>query len=861
MKKHHRSISSRFFLVCRIGLLALLALAGVGVLAAIIIWRLSLPDLNEPAALPELQARVDIYRDTHGVPHIFAANRNDALRALGYVHASERFFQMEMNRRAGQGRLAEAAGKDAVNLDRMLRGLDLYRLAETSIAALSPDARAALDAYCAGVNSWLESHQHGLPLEFLLLNIKPERWKPADSMVWGKLMALRLSVNMAKELRRAALLTVQTHEVVERLYPPYPGDAPVTMNPIFARRGVMQPMPPLLLRPVSTLSELKLPPRQPASPGKSGAHPSPAPAQKSKLKAKPKKHSAIDPELGAAYVRLAEFWPFQTPGASNEWVIDGTRSATGQPMLANDPHLGLETPVMWYLARIVTPDLMLTGATAPGLPVFLLKQNSHIAWGFTTTNSEVQDIFVETIDPQDPAKYLTPSSREKFTVRTEIIKVKGESDVVMTVRGTRHGPVISDFDDDAAKLLTGKGYVLALAFTGLGGSDTTLEALLRLNMARNWDEFQNALQLYQTPPQNIFYADRAGHIGFTSPGLVPVRKEYNGRYAVPGASGRYDWNGFVPFTYAPRLFDPDSGAIFNANNAVIRPGLYWFGREWEAPYRAKRVQEMLRAKPQFTIQDMQAMQADILSLPARELSPYLLKIKPATGQESRALDLLRNWDFTMRADRPEPLIFEWWLMRLYDALVRPPFGKLGATLGQYNAQIVTDILQNPRGWCDTLLAAKSADCAPQITEAFRQTLQELMARYGNDVSQWRWSDEHFAPLENKVMRHLPLFDRLFGLQTPSNGGHDTVNRGGNADQIGARHPLAKTHGTGFRGIYDLSNPNRSQFMIATGQSAHPLSPFYDNLLPLWKSGQNIEITGTQEQLAAQHRGHLVLLPD
>ena len=812
------------------GRYALLTLAGLVLAAgaaATYYWRASLPELNGRVALPGLKTAADVYRDAHGVPHIFAGSRNDALRVLGYMHASERFFQMEMNRRAGQGRLAEVVGKDMLATDKFLRALDVYRLAEKSYATFSPGARAALEAYCAGVNAWLETHRRRLPLEFTLLGITPEVWRPADSLVWAKLMALQLSANLDRELQRGALLAVQPAAVVDRLYPPYPSNAPFTTEPRLVRAGLA----PVMLTPVWELMSA------------------------------PQRRGAVDPAIGAALSRLAAAWPFHAPGASNEWVLAGTRTVSGLPLLANDPHLGLETPVLWYLARIVTPELYLTGATVPGLPVVLLGHNRFIAWGFTTTNSDVQDLFIETIDPKDPEKYLTPQGSEKFSVRSETFKIKDAPDVTVNFRATRHGPVLSDADDAAAKLLQDSQHVVALAFTGLGDEDTTPEALWRLNAARNWKDFQDALQLFQTPAQNIVYADWMGHIGFTAPGLVPVRKDGDGRYPVDGADGKHDWRGMIPFTYAPRLFDPDTGAIFNGNNAVARPGLYWLGRDWETPYRAQRIQDMIAEIPRRGVAGMRAMQADTLSLPAQELVPYMLRVAPQTAQEQQALDILRGWDFTMRADGPEPLLFEWWLMRLYDGVARPPFGALGNIPGQYNAQAVAEILRRPAGWCDKMLPEKSPDCAPQVAAALRQALQELSGRYGPDIAHWRWGDEHFALLENKVMRHVPGFERWFGRQVASDGGFYTVNRGGNFEQTGKTHPLTKTHGSGFRAIYDLADLESSRFMIATGQSGHPLSPHYADLVPLWNSGQDIAITGSKEELAAQGHGHLEFFGD
>lgn len=828
-------------------LTGLLALPIVVALSAVIFgtvyWRRSLPDTTGRVALSGLQAVVEVYRDANGVPHIFAQNRADALRALGYLHAADRFFSMEMNRRAGQGRLAEAVGSDMLGIDKFLRTLGVYALAEKSLAQFRPDQLALLQAYADGVNGWLATHHDRLPLEFTLLGIKPEPWRPADSVVWGKLMALRLSQNLQEELQRAALTAKFPRPMVERLYPPYPTTAPVTVQPDF--RPILPPAGKL----------------RPAAPQPDGAGTKPL---------KPRAEKALSPQpnqpptagVAKALERLAAVWPFPPTGASNEWVVGGAYTASGKPILANDPHLGLETPILWYLARLVTPEGELKGATVPGLPVVLLGQNDAIAWGFTTTNSDVQDVFIEKLLPHNPTRYVTPEGDAAFTTRTETIKVKDAPNVTLTVRSTRHGPVISDSDTEAKAALADDAHVLSLAFTGLGEDDTTAGALLDLNVARDWDSFRRALQAYQTPPQNIVYADRTGAIGFINPGLVPVRKAGDGRYPADGASGSFDWRGNVPFTELPQLYQPPGGAIVNGNNAVVGAGgLYFYGREWDTPYRAERIVGLLRPLQKSTLADHAAIQGDVVSLPARQMLPGMLALLPRDGlaaEEALARNLLRDWDGMMLAGRPEPLIFEWWLMRLYDALLRAPFH--GMVNKPTNALAVQRLLATPTGWCDTILQPRSPDCAPQVRAALQQTLAELTKRYGSDLRQWRWGSEHFAPMENKVLDHLPGFTTILGLKHASDGGFYTVNRGGNFAAGGKQHPLIKTHGGGYRALYDLDDPARSRFMIATGQSGHPLAHDYANLLPLWRTNQSVTLSGSAADFAARNNGHLTLVP-
>lgn len=788
-------------------ILAILLVLALGVTGSVWLFHRALPEYSGGKNLPGLSADVSVMRDAHGVPHIFAANIYDAYRTLGYLHASERMFQMEMQRRAGQGRLAEIVGADMLGIDKFTRTLGLYHLAESSYDALSPEAKKLLQAYAAGVNTWMETHRYAMPPEFFILRVTPEPWKPADSIVWGKLMALQLSKNYKLEALRARLAPKLSAAQMNALFPLPPGSAPVTMGP-----------------------HSKIHIEAPKSDGR---------------KKRVKKSDAFD-DLG----RLLSL----TNAASNEWVISGARTTSGKPILANDPHLGLEAPILWYLARIVTPNFFIKGATVPGLPAFLLGQNDHIAWGFTTTGSDVQDLFVETLDPKHPERYLTPSGSMAFDVQEETIRVKGGRDVTLPVRSTRHGPVLSDIDSDLAEL-AGDGKVMALAFTGLGARDTTSEALMRLNLARSWKGFLGALQMYQAPPQNIVYADIQGNIGFINPGLVPVRKKGQGLVPVDGASGDYDWNGTVPFTKLPQLYNPKAGFVFNANNAVASSaGFYFLGRDWEEPYRAERLQQFFDTVEKHDLNRSAAMQMDHVSLAARTLLPYLLRATPSSSQGKEALRMLRDWDGTMDKNRPEPLMFEGWMQALHRLLLVDKTGMELEAKGPFNAAGMAFILANDgKDWCDR------PDCEDIILNALDEALDMLTQRHRRDLAAWRWGNEHVTLMKHKLFSHIPVLKRLSGFLMPSSGDFYTLDRGGSFE-ANDRYPFARTHGAGFRGLYDLSDPAQSRFMIATGESGHITSPHYGDLAERWNNGEYITLSGTREELAAQGAAELVFSP-
>ena len=821
------------------------------------------PTYTGQEKIPGLTSRVEILRDAHGIPHIFAANRNDAALALGYIHASERMFQMEMQRRAGQGRLAEIVGTDMLGVDKFTRTLGLYTLAQSSFAAMSPDAQSTFHAYAEGVNAWITTHQDKLPPEFLLLHDTPEPWQPADSVVWGKLMALQLSHNYHLELLRAELTGKVPDEQLQWLFPMPPVGTPVTTEPntlcgenkaCGESRLIPSPLRGGLGRggrSMSDASELcRIMPQENASPLSllsRGSPPLPNP---------PLKGEGITPLSSSN--QLA-FLIGLDHAASNEWVIGGTRTVSGKPILANDPHLGLEAPILWYLARIVTPEGSVKGATVPGLPIVLLGQTDHLAWGFTTTGSDVQDLFVETIDPANPDSYLTPLGSATFAAHDEIIHVKNAPDVVLKVRSTRHGPVLSDIDAKMATL-AGTGKVMALAFTGLGAQDRTSEALLQINQAQNTASLMSALKLYQSPPQNLTYADSDGAFGYINPGLVPVRKSGKGLIPADGASGDYDWIDTVPLERAPQIANPKAGYVFNANNAVVaEDSLDYFGQDWEEPYRARRLQQFFDQNKKQTLEMSAAMQADHLSLAAKDFLPLLLatQIKEtAATQRWTAYEMLKQWDGVMDENRPEPALFEAWLYVFHNRMLAEKTGVDMHEKGPFAAMTLYELVtQHAPEWCGN----PDVKCMSLIRQSFDDALDMMTKRQGADMSKWRWGQENVASLKHKLYSHIPVLKDITDLSVESSGDFYTIDRGGGFDNDAA-HPFARTHGGGYRGIYDLSNADASLFMIATGESGHIFSPHYGDLVPLWKNVKAVTLSGSAESLKQNGAAELVLEP-
>lgn len=798
-------------------LLVLVAVPFIAAGSGVIWWRQSLPVLDGEVRLPGLSGETRVVRDKHGVPHIFAADLADAARTIGYLHAQDRFFQMDISRRVLEGRLAEIIGEPGLRYDRLFRTLDLAGRGRDSYRALSLEAQKHLQAYAEGVNSWLETSGQALPLEYSLLDFEPEPWQPEDAIIWGKGMAWKLSANWRHDATRAILAAQYGTETAERLFPAPLPDWPVTLDPQFNAQQSRH-------WPAGSRLPLQL------------------------------VRFARNQDVFSALATL----PSIGAGASNEWVVAGSRSETGMPLLANDPHLELDIPILWYLVRITTPDITLTGASVPGAPNVLVGQNGHIAWGITTTDSDVQDLFIETLAPGQPGYYLTPDGPKPLISETVTIKVRDSEPVELVRRETRHGPVLSGAVEEA-DLLAKSGQIVSLAWTGLSRRDTTGEAMYLLNLARNQDDFLNAMRKFYAPTQNIVYADRSGSIGFINAGGVPIRKSGDGRYPSNGMSGAQDWTGEVPFSGWPKLFNPPAGAIVNANNADTRNDTgFWFGRDQTPPYRAERILELLAARPMHDLDSLAAIQSDIAAAHARHLLPFLLKIEPDNATERQALDLLASWDYRADKDRPEALVFDWWVLRMNAQLLSSGLDPVAPASGILNASVITDILRTPRGFCDS--ETMGADCMKSVKSAFSKTIRDLSKRYGANVAAWRWGDEHFAVMDNRVLDNLPGFRALFDISFPSDGGFYSINRGGSLGAGTPEHPLVRKSGAGFRAVYDLADPSRSRFIIATGQSEHPLSPFYADQLELYKRGGYIRLQRSEEELKAESTGTLILRP-
>jgi len=600
-------------------LVALVVLTAIGFGGAWMYLRQSLPQIEGSVTVSGISGPVDIVRDADSVTHVFGATKLDTFFGLGYAHAQDRLWQMEFQRRVGMGRLSEVFGAATLPTDRFLRTLGTGRAAHSAWNMLDSQTKVELNAYVAGVNAFISTHHGGqLPLEFTLLRFEPEPWTGPDVLAWVKMMAWDLSKNYSMELLRHDVTAALGPARAADLFLPYPADGLTILS--------AEDMPRTLSKRGTTEEQI---PR-----------------------------SSMAESLSEAFASALDLPSFGSALGSNNWVVDGTMTASGKPLLANDPHLDAQIPSLWYLAHLSAGDFDVIGATLPGAPAVVIGRNKFIAWGETNVMGDVQDLFRERLDASGTHAEFR-GAQEPLQVVNETIVVKGAAPVTLAVRISRHGPLISDAinANNAESKKTPKPaplHPLAFRWTALEATDSTLIAALRVNEARNWSEFTNALRDWVVPAQNFVYADADGHIGYYAPGRFPVRAAGDGSTIAEGWTGDAEWTDWIPFDQLPHTYDPPEHFVVSANEKAV-PYANGIGGEWIEPHRAQRIVERLRQKPKLTPDDFGSIQADTFSLHAKALLPLLLgRVRPVDAADAKAVDLLRQWNFDARGDRAAP---------------------------------------------------------------------------------------------------------------------------------------------------------------------------------------------------------------
>lgn len=785
---------------------------------------------SDPAtsSRPPLGQAVTISRDAYAIPTIRAANELDGAFALGYVHAQDRLWQMDMMRRVGSGRLSEVLGSKTLPVDRFSRTLGLEEQCRSTWQTLPNETKSLLTAYANGVNHFLNTHNGTLPPEFLALAYKPEPWIETDTLLWGRLMGIWLSGDWTDELLRSALAGTLTPAEVHSLWPelgPEPDQA----------RGATD-----------------------------GA-------------------GMIAPQTAATM--LASVPPdFRPRSASNAWAVSGAKTASGFPMLASDPHLELEAPIQWYLARIETPERTLVGGTVPGVPFLLIGHNGSVAWGLTTAHTDTTDLVLEApvgsdgtpADPKTARYYLSQSGPKPFIERIETIKVRFSEPVRLTVRRTGHGPIISDVllpsQAPALAATSGQGkWLLALWAPAQDGHDETPHAYHLLNRARTLEDVDTALQSFYFPHQTVVFATKQGDIGRISPARVPLRENGPPFGPQPGWD-RADKVEFMDYRNLPREINPAPGYVLNTNDhLVVADGTRLrFQTAYPGDARASRLHTLLAPRTALTPRDMADIQMDTVSPVAEDLLPILLNFSLASGgQDARdardayaAASVLsdRRWDYSMDRDLLQPLLAAVWLRELNSALFAEPMGDLWPSWERIDPDLIERALSKDRFWCrNAAIPPKTTDDPLSCERLKVQTLGAAMAWLTAQnpkrdlLTQGKWGDLHVAHFRHPLWQHVPVAGLIANVDIPTSGGQFTLSRGGY--RLSGPDAFTHNHGAGLRAVIDFADLDESGFVIATGQSGHPLSEHYRDMTTIWRDGGLITINGRDSS-----GGSLVLVP-
>ena len=787
----------------------------------------SLPEYTESLIVPYLSAPVEIVRDNANVPHIFGETDEDVYYALGYAHAQDRLWQMTMLRRTAQGRLSELFGTATVEIDTLVRRLDIYALSVASLEAQDPKTMRILQAYATGVNARLDQVNlqalgRGAP-EMFLFNAPVAPWRPADTLAIVKLMGLRLSGHLDNEVLRARMsLAVTDQDRLRDILPDAPGSG-VAALPEYAS----------LFPSVPRFAENTSGEKHPLSP----------------------------------------FGPAVFKGASNVWAAAPSRSATGSTLLANDPHLGFSTPAIWYLARVELQSGGVIGGTIPGMPAILTGRSADLGWGLTSAGLDDQDVFIEEVNPDNPEEYRTPTGFKAFETRKSIINIKDETPITITQRWTDNGPVLPGSFYDLGTI-TPAGHVAALSWTVLSPNDTSLAAALRLMDAKSVEDGFAAIEAYVAPAQNLMLVDRET-IGMKMIGAMPrrdARHQSQGRLPSPGWIQTNRWQGVFPYEANPEFIAPAGGILGNTNNKTVeRPFPNHVSFDWGDTQRVKRWEKLMQARQVHTRDSFIEAQLDAVSYTAQSLLPLIGAELWFTGeaapegtplrQRQRALTLLGQWSGEMNEHMPEPLIYAAWLKRLQERIVQDELGPLADTLTHVEPLFIERVFRDIEGagvWCDVIQSSPVETCAEMARLALDDALVWIEESWGTALESLRWGDAHQATHDHEVLGDVPILRYFVNIRQSTNGGDNTLQRG--LTRGTGPNPFENVHGAGYRGVYDFADPDSSVFITSTGQSGHFLSRHYDDMAQLWRRGEYIPMSLDEDLARAGAVGVTTLLP-
>jgi penicillin G amidase len=741
------------------------------VLAGYLFIRKGLPTVNGEVTVQQLENKVTVYRDNNGVPHIKAKTEKDLYIAQGYVTAQDRLFQMDLSRRQASGELSEVIGASTIDKDKFFRALGLRRAAEASYDIYSAEAQQVLNWYAEGVNAYISEaiESNSLPIEFTLAGYKPREWTAIDSLTIGKYMAYDLGGHWEGQAFRYHMAQVVPEDKLLELFPVYPEDGATVLQAL--------------------------------------------------------KENPLDLTKSFATIDVPDEF-----NGSNNWVVSGDKTESGFPFLANDPHLSLATPSIWYEIHLNSPEVNVNGVIFAGIPGVILGRNEKIAWGVTNVGPDVQDLYIEKRNPENANEFLYNDNWEQAEIVEEPIKVKDGETIPFSVTITRHGPIISEFAHDD-KLDT----ALALKWTALSPS-TELEAVLRFNKATNLEEFKEALTYFHTPAQNFVYADKEGNIAYRANGHIPIRKKGDSSVPVPGWTDEYEWEGFIPWEELPTVINPKEGFIATANNKIVSDDYpYHITHTWAQPYRQQRILDVLSGKEKLSVEDMKNLQFDQYNLQAEEFVPVLLDVlndDSLDEMDMSALHLFSKWDFYDSKDLGAPLIFHLWMAEIGNVIFESKVPKELEGLFEGKAQIIDEMIRKASNGDESIWIKDAGGINEVITLAYKRTINKINEIQGDKVAKWSWGDYHAVPFSHPLSAITPL-NYLFNFSKP-------VPMGGSRVTVGAVGWSSTTglvnHGGAWRTVVDLANLSKSYNVVGPGQSGHVFSKWYNDQVEPWTTG-------------------------
>ena len=797
--------------------------------------RRAFPDVDGEVSIAGLDATVEVVRDDMGVPHVYASTSHDLFMAQGYVHAQERFWQMDFWRHIGSGRLSEMFGDSQVETDTFLRTLGWREIAESQFTNAPPEMQAIMEAYSDGVNAYLATQSPAdlsfeyTVLEFTNHSYTPEMWSPVDTLSWGIAMAWELRGNMDSEIERAMLLGTLTDAQVAQLFPPYPGEinpyiVPTLENEATAVAASIQSVPGVRRALASVQDNLDL------IAALGGA----------------------DPEAGIG---------------SNSWVVSGAHTDTGSPILANDPHLAIQMPSIWFQNGLHCTEVSgacpfdVAGFSFAGVPGVIIGHNANIAWGVTNLGPDVQDLYVEKVNPENPNQYEVNGAWVDMDVHQETIEVAGGDPVTIEVKTTRHGPIVSGtyeaLDDfDQSGIDAPQPYAIALRWTALDTNPGIVQAFIGLDAAENWEDFRSALASFTVPAQNFIFADTSGNIGYQAPGTIPIRASGDGTLPVPGWTDDYEWTGFIPFDELPRSYNPESGYIVTANNAVVDDTYpYSITYDRNHGYRARRIVDLVGSNSGIGLAQHGSIQFDSFSLNAQTVVPYLLAF------DTPVREVLASWDLGNQADSSAAAAFNavWARLMEYTFHDDLPEDYWPNGAGRWYT-VVGHMLENPNDpfWDDqTTEAVEDRDAI--LTRALADGYSDLQEWFSDDPAEWRWGEMHVSVFRNQTLGDSGIGlieDRFNRGPYATSGGADLVNATGWTAYEG----FETTWLPSMRMLVDLGDLSLSLTTHTTGQSGHADHPHYDDMIPLWLTGEYSPMNWTRAQVDAAAEATQTLVP-